>query len=421
MKIALVGSGISGLSCAYLLSKKHMVHIYESEPRLGGHANTITINVGAETQSLDTGFLVFNNLTYPNFISLLKELQVEYIDSDMSLSIQHSNSGTEWAGSSIRSIFAQTKNFFSLRFWKMLFDIRRFQNEAETLLIQATEKRWNLRDLIDSGDYSQAFVDLYLLPIGAAIWSTPEKNMLNFPAETFLNFFLNHKLLQWKDRPVWKTILNGSKAYVDAIEAVLPHVFKDDSVNTVKRLDDGSVSLISSNRQDRYDAVIFATHPPATVKILSDLSPDESSILNSFSFEKNKVTVHKENSFMPVKKICWSSWNIRASTQNDSSEKLDLTYYINKLQPWIQNEDIFVTLNSKKAVTQSLKNINYEHPMFSRTSIESQRRLPEIQGRGNIFHIGAWTRYGFHEDGVVSAMAVAKHFGVDPNWNKSND
>ncbi len=417
MKIAIIGSGISGLSCAYFLSKKHDVHIYESSQNLGGHANTINVSVGSKHQNLDTGFLVFNELTYPNFVKLLDELKVKYVDSDMSLSVQHLSSKTEWAGESIRSLFAQPKNLFKFSFWRMLIDVRRFQSGAKDNLVKATDLKWSIKDLIAFEGYGQNFVDMYLLPMGAAIWSTPENKILDFPAETFLNFFLNHKLLQWNDRPTWKTIDNGSRSYVQAIENKLSTVFKADSVNSVKRLNNGLVQLTSKSRQDNYDAVVFATHPPVTLKILENLTDLEKKVLASFTYQENLVTVHKDPKLMPHKKICWSSWNVRAFGQNISDNKLDLTYYINKLQPWIKDEDLFVSLNLDLKTEGTLAEIKYHHPKFTRRAIEAQDLLPEIQNSKGIFHIGAWTKYGFHEDGLVSAINVARLLGLENPWS----
>jgi uncharacterized protein len=325
MKIAVVGSGISGLSSAYLLGQKHEVHLFEADNRLGGHAHTSTINQGTGDFNVDTGFLVYNDLTYPHLKALFEHLKVETVASDMSLSIQEPNVGLEWSGDNLNTVFGQRKNLLKPRFYKLILDILKFHKNAESNRDLAKEKRWTVAELLRNQKYSSELTEWYILPMIAAIWSTPEKAMREFPAETFLTFFINHKLLQVNERPVWRTVKNGSVNYVSKIASHLPHIHLDEGVLSVKKQNEG-LELISKKQKYLFDKVIFATQPPLTSKIYQSSSTAVVDMLNAFRSEPNKAILHKDKKFMPKAQRCWASWNVQANLRSSNSNKVALTY-----------------------------------------------------------------------------------------------
>lgn len=416
MRVAVIGAGISGLGAAWILSQKYEVHLFEAAPKLGGHAHTAFVDEGENTVPVDTGFLVYNELTYPHLIAFFKALDVETAQSDMSLAIRAGHKNLEWAGTSLDSVFAQRKNLFKPSFIKMLLDIKRFHLESEENLILSRKFKWTLGELIQRGRYSQGFRRDYLLPIGAAIWSTPELNMEDFPAETFLTFFINHKLLQINERPVWRTVKNGSIQYVNKVAEKIPFVHLGTPVHRVERLN-GKISVQVPGEQLWFDRVVFATHAPITLKILKTESDKEREILSAVQTRGNRTLLHQDESLMPALRKCWSSWNVFSSADQNRPTDISLTYYINKLQPLATRKDYFVTLNPRTAVGKIIKEYNYHHPQFDRRAIDAQAELPSIQGQGGVYYAGAWTRYGFHEDGLLSAVKVAELMGVKPQWN----
>lgn len=416
MKIAVIGGGISGLGSAWILSQKHEVHLFEAESRLGGHAHTVQVNRSqGPSIPVDTGFLVYNDLNYPHLRSFFKELQVETTESDMSLAIRSLHKSLEWAGTNLDAVFAQRRNFLRPSFLLMLKDILRFHRESEENLRQSQQLGWTLGDLLQRGRYSEAFRKDYLLPIGAAIWSTPEKGMESFPASTFLTFFINHRLLQVNERPVWRTVKNGSIEYVKKVAAKIPFVHAGHAVSEVQRLSQG-VQVLVGGESLHFDAVVFATHAPVTRHILQGQSALEQKVLGAIKTQNNRTILHQDESFMPERKKCWSSWNVLSSPPEQEREAVSLTYYINKLQPLGTPENYFVTLNPRKEILQPLREFDYAHPQFDQKAIEAQSVLPQIQGLGGVYFAGAWTRYGFHEDGLLSAVRVAELFDIHPPW-----
>jgi predicted NAD/FAD-binding protein len=416
MKVAVIGAGISGLGAAWILSQKYEVHLFEAAPILGGHAHTAFVDDEGQSIPVDTGFLVYNELTYPNLISFFKTLNVETAKSDMSLAIRAGHKNLEWAGTNLDSVFAQRKNLFKPSFIKMLLDIKRFHSESEENLIQSRKYKWSLGELIHRGRYSQEFRRDYLLPIGAAIWSTPEVNMEDFPAETFLTFFINHKLLQISDRPVWRTVQNGSIQYVNKVAAKIPFVHAGTPVRQVERLN-GKVSVQVPGEKLWFDKVVFATHAPITLKILKTENDHERKILSAVQNRGNRTLLHQDEEMMPSLRKCWSSWNVFSSSDKSKTTDISLTYYINKLQPLATKNNYFVTLNPRTTVGKIIREYNYNHPQFDQRAIDAQSELPSIQGQGGVYFAGAWTRYGFHEDGLLSAVKVAELMGVKPPWS----
>ena len=418
LKTAVVGAGISGLGAAWILSQKDEVHLFESEHRLGGHAHTVQVNDGSSEIPVDTGFLVYNELTYPHLKKFFKTLDVQTVKSDMSLAIKAPHKNLEWAGTNLRTIFAQKTNIRRPAFLRMLYDSTRFHREAEANRELAGKYGWTLGQLIQSRSYGEEFKRDYLLPIGAAIWSTPERGMEAFPAETFLTFFINHQLLQINDRPIWRTVEGGSVEYVKKVSARIPFIHLNAPVQNVERLA-GKVLLRTAGECLEFDRVVFATHAPVTLRILENPTDLERRVLSSIGTSANKTYLHTDSSFMPSRRKCWSSWNVMSSPENQNHENVSLTYFINKLQPLRTEKNYFVTLNPRSPVQRVLRELSYDHPQFDREAIEAQKSLPLIQGRGGVYFAGAWTRYGFHEDGLLSAVRIGDLLGIKPPWEVS--
>lgn len=438
MKIAVIGSGISGLGASLLLGQKHEVHLFESDTRLGGHAHTSTIRQNGGSYNVDTGFLVYNDLTYPHLRSLFRYLGVETIASDMSLSVQEPNVGLEWAGDSLNTVFAQRKNLLNPRFYRLVRDILRFHRSAEINRALSRANRWTVEELFHNRSYSRELKEWYILPMIAAIWSTPEKSMLKFPAETFLTFFINHKLLQVNDRPVWRTVKDGSVNYVNKVAERLRHVHLNEAVVRVKKTMQ-ALELTSSRQTYHFDKIIFATQPALTSRIYEPRSSEVARLLGCFKSESNRAFLHKDRTFMPNSKRCWSSWNVQAKLRcpggadtasgtgsggtagfaGPGSSKVALTYFLNRLQSLKTPDNILLTLNPERKPAESMLQVDYDHPVFDQTAIDAQTELPGIQGHDGIYFAGAWTRYGFHEDGLLSAVNVARHFEIQPPWEVS--
>lgn len=416
LKIAVVGAGISGIGSAWLLSQKHDVHLFESENRLGGHAHTVFVSEPEKEIPIDTGFLVYNELTYPHLKNFFKILNVETVDSEMSLSVKVESKNLEWSGTNLNTVFAQRKNLFKVSFYQMLFEILRFGREAEENLTLAKRYSWSLKELLDKKKYRRSFYLDYLLPIGAAIWSTPESKMLDFPAETFLNFFINHKLLQVNNRPVWRTVKNGSIQYVQKAREQIRHVHIDTPVLSVER-QSKKIVVRTATDSIEFDAVVMATHAPITAQILKNKSEAEEKILSSIRYENNKTILHRDSNFMPKNKICWSSWNVLGSNDTENIQKVSLSYYLNRLQPLPTDKNYFVTLNPLSTIQNAIREFQYSHPQFDHAAIQAQNGLSAIQGNGGIYYAGAWTRYGFHEDGLLSAVKVAELLNTPIPWS----
>lgn len=415
MKIAVIGSGVSGLGASLILSQKHEVHLFESEKRLGGHAHTSQVKIGEDLVDLDTGFLVYNDLTYPHLRSMFKHLNVETVNSDMSLAIRVPHLDLEWAGDNLDTVFAQRKNLLRPRFHKLLIDILKFHKHAESNRELSRQNRWTVRQLLKEQGFSSELAEWYVLPMVAAIWSTPETKMLDFPAETFLTFFLNHKLLQVNDRPQWKTVKNGSKNYVQKIAEKLQNIHLDEPITSVQK-SGNHVKVVSSNQEYLFDKVIFATQPSLTRKILKTEHSEVTRVLNSFNTVTNTAYLHQDESLMPKSKKCWASWCVQANYNTQHEQQVSLTYYLNRLQPLKTQQNLFLTLNPTHEPKNTLLKVKYGHPLFDQAAIDAQAELPSVQGFDGVYFIGAWTRYGFHEDGLLSAVKLARLFDINTPW-----
>lgn len=414
MNIAVIGSGISGLGAAWLLDKKHDVTLYEAAGYLGGHSNTVDVQLEGITYPVDTGFLVHNELTYPNLIQLLEHLGVESHETEMSFSVNLPDSGTEWAGTDIFTVFAQTRNLLSLRFWRMLRDIQSFNNRAEAMLSWSENNGASLQALLDHHRYSNVFRDWYLLPMAAAIWSSAPSDILKFPATTFLRFCLNHHLLQIEGRPVWRSILGGARTYVEKMAKNL-QVRMNHPVDQVMR-NRGGVTVGSMGSVETYDAVVFATHAPDTLTMLGDPSEQEYKLLNAISYQPNRAVLHTDRRFLPNRELIWSAWNYLAT--GEQSRLVCVTYLLNKLQRLPFKLPVMVTLNPPENMEPEgiIREFDYAHPVFDQAAIEAQQQLTSIQGVNRTWFCGAWCGYGFHEDGLKSALRILPDFEVEAPW-----
>ncbi len=412
MKIAIIGSGISGLTSSYLLSRNHEITLFEKNDYIGGHTHTHDIDHNGKTWHVDSGFIVYNEWTYPNFIKLLDQLKVERQVTRMGFSVKSPSKNLEYAGHSLNSLFAQRSNIIRPSFLRMLNSMKRFNEEARADL-KNIDKSTTLGEYLQKNNYPVEFIDNYIIPIGAAIWSTKPNIMLNIPALFFIRFFENHGLLQIIGRPKWWVIKGGSSQYVKKIIAN----FKDNirlstPVQKIKRKDK-SISIISGSegQEDKFDAVVIATHSNQALKLLEKPTAKEKEILSLLPYQRNDAILHSDDTILPKRKSAWSSWNYLLDQNRD--DPVALTYNMNILQSLNSEKTFCVTLNSPNFIDKNkiIKKLNYEHPLFTVEGINAQQRKEEISGHNNTYYCGAYWRNGFHEDGVVSALDVCTHFG----------
>ncbi|WP_047258537.1 NAD(P)/FAD-dependent oxidoreductase [Chromobacterium subtsugae] len=415
-RIAVIGGGIAGLATAYFLSRRHAVTLFEAADYLGGHTHTVDVTVDGRDFAVDTGFLVFNDRTYPNLIALFQELGIPSHPSDMSFSVSLGQGRLEWAGRDLDSVFVQRRNLLSPGFWGMLSDILRFNREAERNLRRAIEAPQSLGRLLDADGYGARFRHHYLLPMAAAIWSSPCRDILSFPAETFLRFCLNHGLLELRDRPQWRTVPGGARQYVEKIAASLADVRLSTPVLRVSRVD-GRVRLLAASSEETFDSVVFATHAPQTLAMLADADDLERKMLSAVRYQANEAVLHTDASLLPRREAAWSAWNF-LSDDDDDSRAVGVSYLLNQLQPLPVATPVAVTLNPPRAPDPAkvLGRYHYQHPLFDAAAIAAQKALSGLQGRHGCWFAGAWTGYGFHEDGLNSALRVARDFGLAPAW-----
>ncbi|MFZ9263663.1 MAG: NAD(P)/FAD-dependent oxidoreductase, partial [Polynucleobacter sp.] len=426
-KIAVIGAGISGLGCAYALSKLENVEltIYEGGDHIGGHSNTVDLtldtSIGPVTHGIDTGFLVFNQRTYPRLLRLFHEIDAPIAKSDMSFSVSIPNQegqNLEWAGTDLNSLFAQRENLFNLNFLVMVKDIIRFNSLCTKLALNKKLDELNLTvgEFIKKHGFSKEFQDWYFLPMVGAIWSCPVEQMLEFPISTMIRFCHNHGLIKITDRPQWLTVSGGSKEYVKRICEKIKFAggnFKRLKVKSIKRLNN-QVQVFTDQSSETYDQVVMATHSDETLQLLADPSSDERSILSSINYQQNRAVLHTDASVLPQEKRCWAAWNYTTNSSIEAENKrVCVNYLINKLQPlpesW-NNQPIIVSLNPViEPASETIRaDIEYAHPIFDEAAINAQSNLPLIQGSNNTWFCGAWTGYGFHEDGLRSGELVAE-------------
>lgn len=416
-RIAVVGSGISGLAAAWLLSRRHAVTLYEANDYLGGHAHTVDVTIGGVTAPVDTGFLVFNDRTYPNLISLFDHLGVRWTGSDMSFSVRIPEDRLEWAGTDFAGLFAQPRSIGRPAFWGMLRDILRFNREAHAF-IQREPDATTLAQFLDAGRYGRAFRDWYLLPMSGAIWSCPPRRMLDYPAHTLLRFCANHGLLQIADRPQWRTVVGGSRDYVRRLASRIPDVRLNCAVERVTRDRHGVAVRDRRGVVTLYDDVVLACHSDQALALLSDADEHERDVLASLRYQMNRAVLHTDAGFLPRARRAWAAWNYHCEGAAGQEQRVAVSYLINKLQPLPFKTPVIVTLNpeSEPDPQRVLGRYDYAHPAFDRAALAAQQALPGLQGRRRTWFCGAWAGYGFHEDGLKAGMAVAERLGVVAPW-----
>ena len=417
-RIAVIGAGISGLACAWLLAKRHDVVLFEANRYPGGHTNTVDATVDGITYPVDTGFLVYNDRTYPNLIKLFAALGVESAASDMSLSVRIGDGELEWSGTSLATVFAQPANLVRPRFLRMLSDLLRFNREATRLAESGAPLSGTLGEFLDARGYGREVRELYLIPMAACIWSTPTTQINRFPLATFLHFCANHGLLAVSNRPQWRTVKGGAREYVKKLLASLPDVRLGCPVHQVRRFAD-RVELATDHGSERFDQVVLATHTDQSLAMLERPSLEERSVLKAIPYLPNTAVLHTDERLLPRRRRAWASWNFHAPKPELSEEPVSLTYLLNRLQPLPFTSPVMVTLNPVEAPREDkvLGTYEYHHPVFLEGSDEAKRRVVPLQGRDRTWFCGAWTRYGFHEDGLLSAVNVARQMDVAIPWN----
>lgn len=425
MRIAVIGTGISGNSAAWSLavSSGHDVTVYEQDKRLGGHSATVDIDYDGTKIAVDTGFIVYNELNYPNMTQLFAHLGVETEISEMSFSVSARGGAFEWSGRTrnvLDGLFARRRNIVSPGYLRMLGEVMKFNKAVIIHRKQGRLAGLSLGEYIAQERYSKRFRDDYLVPMGAAIWSTPAAKMLDFPAESFVTFFENHRLLHW-NRPAWRTVTGGSRSYVEKLTESFRHrVRLGMGVTAVKRDDFGVDITDTSGETLRYDQVVIAAHSDQALAMLADADADETSILGAIGYSPNDVWLHRDPRFMPKRKAAWSAWNVLKS--EDQNADICVTYWMNVLQPSIdQRHPLFVTLNPPAEPNADLVfgRFSYDHPQYDGAALQAQRDLERIQGRRRTYFCGAWTGYGFHEDGLTSGLSIAERLGGVVPWRVS--
>tara|TARA_B100000214_G_C23971220_1_gene630257 strand:- start:232 stop:1479 length:1248 start_codon:yes stop_codon:yes gene_type:complete len=412
MKIAVIGSGISGLSAAYHLSKKNKVDLFEKEDHFGGHAYTLELKYDTNKNnsiSVDVGFIVFNFKTYPNLINFFKENKIQIEKSNMSFSVSVKGKGIEYCGKGLNGMFVDKKNIFNLKFLKMFYEIINFYRENSK--IENINEDETLNSYLNKKKLSKYFINYHILPMVSAIWSMSPDEAGQMPLKFFIKFFQNHGLFKLKNRPQWFTVKDRSKTYVNKIlECVSGEYFKNYKIKKVQRTDKGvKVFYGGENEYFNYDKVIFATHADEAISIIDNPTEEENNILTKFNYKKNLAVIHTDESFMPSNKRAWSSWNSKIDANN--FEKCSITYWLNLLQNLNIDKNLFLTLNPFFEIDEKkiLKKLNFTHPYYNHETLNFQKNLCKIQNRKNILFCGSYFGYGFHEDGIKSSLEMIKY------------
>jgi predicted NAD/FAD-binding protein len=415
-RIAVVGSGIAGLAAARGLAGHAQVTLYEAADYFGGHAHTVDVTLEGWTHAVDIGFLVFNERTYPKLTALFAELGVQTAPSEMTFSAQIRPAGIEWSGASLDAVFAQRSNLLRPAFWNMLGEIIRFNHLATALARDTSAKGRaalddSVGDFLDGHRFSKGFRDWYFLPMIGCIWSCPTEQMLRFPVATLIRFCHNHGLLQVTGRPQWLTVRDGARCYVEKIVAALADARRSTPVRRVRRLPGGGAEVTSDAGSERFDAVVLACHSDQALALLADATGDEIEVLGAIHYQRNRAILHTDTSLLPLRRRAWAAWNYeRGPRGGEDQDAVCLHYLINKLQPLPFSAPVIVSLNpvQEPHAASVQGEFHYAHPVYDRRAIAAQARLPGLQGRADTWFCGAWTGYGFHEDGLVSALDVSE-------------
>ncbi|MBL8659947.1 MAG: FAD-dependent oxidoreductase [Rhodospirillales bacterium] len=435
LDVAVIGSGVAGLAAAWLLSKTQRVTVYEQEGRIGGHSNTVNVSTGTGPVGIDTGFIVYNELNYPNLTALFAHLGVETQKSEMSFAVSMGGGDLEYAGSSIARLFGQPRNLLRRRFWHILRDIRRFYREGSMLAIAGDNATLSLGAYLDRERYSESFISDHLLPMAAAIWSTDTASMRAYPALAFVRFCMNHGLMQVSGRPRWRSVVGGSRSYVQRLTASFSdRIMINARVTGLTRTPAGVVVEDANGAVNRFDKVVIATHADQALSMLADPSDDERRLLGAFRYRANVAVLHRDRRLMPKRKRVWSSWNYidgrtperhrrpKSSarpaladlpTPPSAAERVCVTYWMNRLQNVDTGAPVFVTLNphTPPEPKKTLKTFNYHHPMFDAEALRAQAQLHRLQGRRSTWFCGSYFGAGFHEDALASGLAVGEALG----------
>jgi predicted NAD/FAD-binding protein len=408
MRIAVIGSGVSGMVAAYRLSREHEVTVYEAGAHIGGHTHTVDVDHAGVSYAVDTGFIVYNDWTYPRFIEILAELDVAWQPSNMSFSVRCENTGLEYNGTNLNALFAQRRNFLRPAFLRMIRDILRFNRSAPELLRSGGDTL-SLGEYLRRENYSRYFVDHYIIPMGAAIWSSRPIDMLHFPARFFVDFFANHGFLSVNDRPTWRVIRGGSREYVKKLTApYAARLHLNTPVASVQRQRNQVVLRLKGGALEHFDQVFIACHSDQALQLLSDPSPEEREILGAITYQRNEALLHTDTRFMPKRKLAWAAWNYHLPIEQ--YERVTVTYNMNILQSLSAPVQFLLTLNRSGDVDPSkvLGSYVYDHPVYTSAAVAAQKRRPEISGQRRTYFCGAYWSYGFHEDGVKSGLAAVE-------------
>jgi len=413
VKIAIVGTGIAGNVAAWKLAQDHDITVFEADHRIGGHTNTVDVSLGGRTWAVDTGFIVFNDWTYPHFIDLLETLGVRWQDSDMSFSVKHERTGLEYNGTSLNALFAQRSNLFRPSFLGMIRDILRFHREAPALL-ESGAPDCALGDWLERNGYGRAFTEHYVIPMGSAIWSATQQRLREMPAKFFVRFFKNHGMLSVDERPVWRVIEGGSRNYVERLVAGhRDRIHTGSPVEAIRRFPDHVSVKVRGQEPQRFDHVFLACHSDQALALLEDPSEAEAAVLGAIAYQDNEAVLHTDASVLPRRRLAWAAWNYHLLERPERPAAV--TYNMNMLQGLDAPETFCVTLNHTGAIDPAriIDTYHYSHPVFTPAAVAAQARHREVNQGRRTSYCGAYWRNGFHEDGVVSALAALEHFAED--------
>ena len=417
-KIAVIGSGIAGISASYLLSSNYNVHLFEKNNYLGGHTRTVQVSAD-NNLSIDTGFIVFNDKNYPDLIKFFDHLDVQTANSEMSFAVSDVDYNIEYGGKNLKSLFAQYKNIFNISYLKMIYEIYCFYKLCKNTKLDKITNNYTIEDFLKKNNFSSYLKELHIYPLISSIWSANQRDISNFPLKLFLNFFNNHDLFNFKDRPQWKFVQGGSNSYIKKIIGLDKFSF---SLNTkIEKIirSENNIKIINNDEEVVFDYIIIATHADQALQIIDNPTNDEKDILSKFEYTKNRAFLHSDRSMMPKNNKTWSSWNFIKSAKANSN--FTLTYWMNNLQKLETSKEYFVTINPEKIPDNTYNETFFTHPKFNLQTMKSQHKLKDLQGVNNTFFCGAYHGYGFHEDGIQSAVYISKLLGIDIPWKRDNN